>query len=90
MLEYCIYEIKKAGTDPQLFPKMRRSWAVKSLVNLACASALGRQHDMWFLLGGIIGIILLPGSKMLLLPREVLMRMLNKSDIGTSWLLKTP
>lgn len=89
MVEYCIYEVKKVGTDPQLFPKMRRSWAVKSHVNLAGTSVLGREHEIWFLVRGIIGIVLLPGSKMLLLAREVL-RMLNKSEVGTSWLLKAP
>lgn len=45
---------------------------------------------MWFLLRGIIGTVLLPASKMLWLAREVLMRMLNKYEIGTSWLLKAP
>lgn len=38
---------------------------------------------MWFLVRGIIGIVLLQGSKMLLPAREVLMKMLNKSEIGT-------
>lgn len=37
MLECCIYEVKGVDTDPQFFPKMRRTWAVKSLVNLSCA-----------------------------------------------------
>lgn len=71
MLECCIYEVKKVDTDTQLFPKMRRSWAVKSLMNLACACVLGRQHEIWFLIRGIIGIVLLLCSKMLLLTREV-------------------
>lgn len=83
MLECCIYDIKKVGTDPQFFPKMRRTLAVKSLVNLACAVVLGRQHMLWFLVRGIIGIVLLQGSKMLLPAGEVLMRMLNKSEMGT-------
>lgn len=86
MLECCIFVVEKVGTDPQLFPKM--SWAVKSLLNLACASVLGRQHGTWSLVRGTVGIALLPGSEMLLPPREVLMRMLSKSEIGTFWLLE--